>query len=293
MIRFGRASVLAYEACLIGMLCGGDARGNEREVCASASEAAQQFRIDGKLVSAHEQLLVCVRRTCPAIVRGDCERWLSEVEQALPTVIVGAKDADGHDLVDVRVLVDGVVVKQAIDGKAAAVDPGPHTLRYEHEGSPAVEDRVVIREAEKERLLTVHFTTSGVPATPAAPASTTRLHLERTGPAPVEHTSGSRVLGYVLGGAGLASIGVFTFFAAKGQSDYDRCKAAVVCPQSDVDTIAVERAAAWVTLGLGAVALGASAVLVLAARSQSQPTMVRASLFPLAGGAGLGAGATF
>src|SRR5258706_11127444 len=77
-----------------------------KNACASASETAQQLRIDGKLRAAHEQLTACSRPICPAIVKRDCDAWLSEVEAILPSIVLVARDETGRDLVDVRVLLD-------------------------------------------------------------------------------------------------------------------------------------------------------------------------------------------
>src|SRR5579883_2622058 len=107
---------------------------DERERCASSSEAAQRFKNAGKFVEARAQLAVCSRAVCPRFVKRDCDRWIGEVDESLPTVVVTARDAQGHDLVDVRVFLDDALVTEHLDGKAMPLDPGPHTLRCEIPG---------------------------------------------------------------------------------------------------------------------------------------------------------------
>src|SRR5580700_2222690 len=107
--------------------------------CIAASEAAQSLRDRRALLEARDQLAVCSRDVCPAPIRSDCIQQRSEVDAAMPSVVLRAKDARAEDMVDVRVLCDGVVVATQEDGKALAVDPGAHTFRFEAQGVPPVE----------------------------------------------------------------------------------------------------------------------------------------------------------
>src|ERR1700733_10632931 len=134
----------------------GNAFADDKQDCIAASEAGQDQKLRGSLRGAREQLLICARDVCPAIVRQDCTQWLTEIIAALPSVVVGARDWKGHDLVDVTVSVDGVVVASKLDGKPIAVDPGVHTFRYESaSGTEPVEEHMVIRQGERNRPLTV------------------------------------------------------------------------------------------------------------------------------------------
>ncbi|WP_437518023.1 hypothetical protein [Sorangium sp. So ce1099] len=158
-------------------LVGADARAQpSKRACAAAYERAQGLRRDGKLIAAREALIACSQPTCPAAAVADCGPWLAEVEKSLPSVVIAARDAGGRERLDVRVLVDGRLLAAALDGKALPVDPGPHTFRYEPAGGPAVEERVLIREGEKNRAITVFLGAppAGGPSSPrplAAPAA--------------------------------------------------------------------------------------------------------------------------
>src|SRR5262249_42485296 len=123
----------------------------------SAYEKAQQLRGEAKLRAARDQLLVCSRPECPALVRQDCSQWMGEVQHALPSVVIAARDGTGHDVLAVRVSIDGVVVTETLDGKPIAVDPGPHKFKYETAGSAPIEEQVLVREGERNRPLTASF----------------------------------------------------------------------------------------------------------------------------------------
>ncbi|WP_437581526.1 hypothetical protein [Sorangium sp. So ce887] len=166
------ALALAVAAALA--LTGARARAEpHKRACAAAYERAQGLRRDGKLLAAREALIACSQPTCPAAAVADCGPWLAEVEKSLPTVVIAARDAHGRERLDVRVLVDGRLLAAALDGKALPVDPGPHTFRYQPAWGPAVEERVLIREGEKNRALTVALgaSSAGAPASPPPPAA--------------------------------------------------------------------------------------------------------------------------
>ncbi|WP_437312016.1 hypothetical protein [Sorangium sp. So ce388] len=155
-------------------LAGIDARAQpSKRACAAAYERAQGLRRDGKLIAAREALIACSQPTCPAAAVADCGPWLAEVEKSLPSVVIAAREAGGRERLDVRVLVDGRLLAAALDGKALPVDPGPHTFRYEPAGGPAVEERVLIREGEKNRAITVVLGAppAGAPPSPRPPAA--------------------------------------------------------------------------------------------------------------------------
>jgi hypothetical protein len=261
------------------------ARGDEAERCASASEHAQQLRRRAQLRAARDELLICARPICPKIVITDCEKWLSEVDEALPTVIIAARDSSGHDLTEVKVLIDGNERLTRLDGKPLTIDPGPHSLRYELSGAPPVEDRIVVSEAEKNRVLQVKFTTS---TSSPAPPSASRPRSPAQKPEP-EPESQSRAPAYVVGTIGIVSLGVFGYFAVRGESAYRDCKSSGTCSKKDVDAIETKRNIAWVSLGVGTVALGVATYLLITTGSEK----TRVGVIPLRDGALAGMGGAF
>ena len=169
---------------------------SEVETCASASESAQSLRNDLKLVAARGKLLICTRPACPRPIKRDCDEMLSQLDASLPTIVLGAKDKEGRDLTDIRVLLDGAPLSTALDGRAMAVDPGRHLLRFERSGSTPVERTIVAHESEKDRVVIVVMAASPQGEAPTAPTSPAR-HSEPRVP----------TMAYVLGTAGVVALG--------------------------------------------------------------------------------------
>jgi hypothetical protein len=243
----------------IALAHGGRANADTVEECASASEQGQSLRNQRSWTAAHKQFMSCAHARCPAIVRTDCEQWLGELDRAMPTVIVSAKDPQGSDLVEVRFFVDGALLAERADGKAVSLDPGPHELRYVHAGYAPVVESIVASEAEKNRRLDVRFV------------------------APLEPTRKTPVAGYVLGGAGLLSLGLFMYLDISGQADYDRCAASRSCPPAEIDALETKRYITWSVLGAATALIGVGAFLVF--KSRGSATSVRTGAMALPDGA--------
>lgn len=229
----------------------------DKKACIAASEKAQQLRSDGELLAAREEMLVCAREVCPGVIRKDCAKWLGELEDALPSIVFGAKDGRGHDLEEVKVSIDGTVVTTTLDGKAIAVDPGPHVVKFEHAGSPDVEDKIVVREGEKNRFVTVKIR---VPGDDVVETSTTPNASAGEGNVAPRKIPTATV---VLGGVGLVALGSFVFFGLEGKSDEShlRSTCAPVCSDSDVSAVHSKYVVADVSLLVSVASLGVAAYL--------------------------------
>lgn len=247
---------------------GGDAP--TKEACVAAYKDAQRLRKAGKLKAAREQLVTCSQKECPGVVVADCSPWLAQVEEALPSISIEARGADGRDLVAVRVLADGAELAPRLDGVALTIDPGPHHLVFEHEGA-VVEQDVVIREGERRRKIAVTFprVTPPPPVVPVAPlpppVSVAPLRTAEP-PAPIAPASRPTPISvYVLGAAGAASVAASLALgiATKIQVADMREDCAPHCVPSDVDAGRARLITADVLLGTGLVALGVGAILWL------------------------------
>jgi hypothetical protein len=200
------AVVLALSAASVVAEHPARADGATAEACATASDNAQPLRNASKLRAARQQLLVCVSPRCPAIVRNDCASQLTQLESTIPTVVFAATDPSGQDLSAVRVKMDGEQLADHLDGTSLAADPGVHVFVFEADGFPPVTKKLVLREGEKDRHVSLVF---GTPAHPPSSASTKApAH-----PPPESHASAPRWPAYVafgIGGAGLILGLVFT-----------------------------------------------------------------------------------
>ncbi len=161
-----------------------------KRVCVDIHEKAQELRQAGHLVAARDQLTTCSKTTCPALIRTDCAQWLLEVDDIMPTIVLGARDAAGADLADVKVTCDGREIATRLDGRVVPIDPGEHVLHFEHAGSPPVESHVVVREGERARPVVAEFQ---APVSPPRP-----------------------VAAYVVGGLAIGALGSFAFFGIRG-----------------------------------------------------------------------------
>ncbi len=246
------------------------ARAQDKAACAASYEKAQVERQKDHLRASREQLLVCSQPSC-SVLQKDCVQWLSEVEAALPSVVFEATGPDGRDAVDAQVTCDGAPVVSRIDGKAVVMDPGLHRCRFEM-GGMGRDDQIVLHEGEQRRPWRISFATG---ATPSAPM--TNETAERSSSAPLWP--------WVVGGLGIAAIGVGSYFELHGfalKSDLDACKGH--CSPSSVDATRAAFVTGDVTIGVGLAAV-AIAAIVLVTHSPGTPSGAEAWLTLRPGGA--------
>ncbi len=221
------------------------------QACIDASTQGQTLRQQGHLLSARDQMITCASDGCPKVVRSHCARWLGELDDRIPSIIVRAQDATGTDIVDAHVLIDGKAVK--VDGRALPLDPGEHVVSLDSDGLHK-EERVILIEGEASRLVELRLA-------PAAPASK-----------PVEiapaTSASTRVptAAWILGGVGLVALGGATYFgfAAKGQLDDLNTSCTPHCADSQTQTGRHDALAFDLLVGVGGVAIGAALVWALA-----------------------------
>jgi hypothetical protein len=217
--------------------------------CVQAAHDGQSLRDAGKLTSARDALVACSAVTCPEVVRSRCERWLTEIEPRIPTIVLGARDAGGHDLQGARATLDGKPAAGGLDGTSIAIDPGPHEIIIEAAGFAPSRTSIVVREGEKLRPIVA--TLASTPAVaPGSPQGQPSL-------VPVIVTG-------ALAGLGLAG---FVGLGLAGQSQRnqlsDGCRMTLTCDPSDVSSARAKLIAADVSLGVGVGALAAFSVLMI------------------------------
>lgn len=123
--------------------------------CIAASEAEATLQKAARLHEALAQAALCADPSCPVDVKTECTLRIQKMSTAMPTLVIGATDENGNDLVLVQVTLDGAPLTGNLDGHALAIDPGTHVLRFESPGKPPVEKSIVLREGEKDRPLRV------------------------------------------------------------------------------------------------------------------------------------------
>ena len=255
-----------------------------KQACVTAHADAQGLRTESKLREAREKLLVCARPECPAAVRSDCAKWLGEVQEEIPSIMVAATDANGGDVADVRVVVDGAVVAKELTGQPILLNPGSRTLRFERDGASPIERKLVLRVVERNRRVEVQFSpklAGGGATGPVENGGDTPA-----GPAPdadagADKSSGGGIPAatFILGGVGVLGLAGFTFFALDGnkkEDDLKKCKPS--CPSDDVQSLRTSYLLGDVSLGVGVLALAGAAYFYFSS-SPKQESAARAPLW--------------
>jgi hypothetical protein len=219
------------------------------EACFNAAVDGQTQRDAGKLLAARAQFIACAKSACPDEVQKDCARWLGELDATLPTVVFGARDASGRDLVDVRVTVDGTPVGDTAQGKPVPLDPGTHRVKFERDGSPPVEQVLVVRAGEKNRSVVADL----------AGASKEESHVP--------------IATFVLGGVGVVALGVFAYVGAHGVSERHRLGCDVGCSASDKSSVDRQLLVADVALLVGVASLAAGTIVWLVQPKPNKPSV--------------------
>jgi hypothetical protein len=221
------------------------------EVCASTATTGQRLQREGKLSEAREQFVACASSTCPREVASVCAGLLSRVDASLPTILFGARDADGHDVVGARVSVDGAPLTSRLEGLAIPIDPGPHVVRFELPPRPPLVLSVVVREGEKNRSVIATFPRD----TPTPP--------------PPPRTRMPPILPWVLAGIGVLGVGSFLLLDVDGQARTDSCRSNGGCARSTIDGLLLERGIAFGSVAIGLAAGAIATWLFLAGPPRS------------------------
>jgi hypothetical protein len=250
-----RCTVWLFAAALV--VTTRDANADDPKVtCIVAAEHVQQLRDEHKLLQARAEAATCIRDDCPEIIRKDCAEAILEIARAQPSISVRAKMA-GADRADVRVMIDGKQVATRLDGTPIKLDPGVHVLRLESAGTAPSEQQLIMIEGERSRIVDVVLEPSTAQSVPA-----------RSAPGADAASAGGRHIpagAFVLGGVGVLGLVGFTYFGLSARSGIDdlRSSCAPYCTDAQIDEVQTKRIAADVSLGVGIVALGVAAYLVL------------------------------
>lgn len=237
------------------------------QACVQAYQAAQELRLDGKLRRARENAASCAQETCPAAVRSGCTKWLRELIDSQPSVVIMAREGD-RDVSDVVVSVDGEEVADTLTGRPIEVDPGKHVIRLARRGHAPLEQAVVVVDGAKNRP--IQFELAAAPGQPAAAP-----------PPPLAVRRGAPVGGIVFGGLGLGSLATFAVLAFSGTRDLDRmrdtCGQTHSCLDADIRAVKTKLIAGDAFLAAGVVSLGVGIGLTIRHYTGEQPDGSRAS----------------
>lgn len=228
--------------------------------CINHHSEGQLLRDAARFLEAREHFVSCADSACPGAIAAECAALLAELERAIPTLVLAARDERRRDLAGVRVELDGKPLEDALNGRAILVDPGPHRLRFIAPDGRVQEIDAVALESIKARPIEVQF-----PARATQAPSPERV-ASSAPPAPaldstVPPTRSRPTLAYVLGGAGIIALAGAGYLAWTGRSQReelaDTC--APSCTDQQVNPVRSKYLAADILLALGVTSLGAGA----------------------------------
>jgi hypothetical protein len=204
------------------------------------------------------------------------------VAAAIPPVVLAARDAQGNDISDVVVSIDGKP-PAPIGVLALELDPGTHTFVFQRSsGGATVERQVLLRQGEKNREVVASWPGSSVPgsSTPAPPA---------TAPNPADETTDRPVpaAAWILGGVAVAGIATSAVFGALGLSARASNHCDNGCSQTQYDDMMTKFRVSDVSLAVGLVSLGAAAWVYLARPTVQRPSAGWLDVYALPGGGGV------
>jgi hypothetical protein len=236
-----------------------DSRADDtKSVCASSYESAQVLSRKAELLAARDAMRACARESCPSFIKNDCLQWLDNLEKNIPSIVLSAQ-ADGKDVHQVAVQMDGQPLTEGLDGRSIDVNPGRHTFTFRYHLEPGKEVEtvtvLVVVEGQKNRAVQAAY------QSPPPPPDVIRR------PVPA--------VDYLLLGVGVAALGSFATFAALGMakksdlatSGKDACEP--FCSNSAVQPVKTDFLIGDISLAAGVVSLGTAAVLLL-----TRPTLV-------------------
>ncbi len=212
--------------------------------CAQTAEEGQRSRAQGALRAARESFQTCARKACPRAVQADCARWMEEVTESQPTVVIHAYGKDKAEIENAHVSVDDTDV--VVNGMALPLDPGSHVIRLRTDDG-SIEQRVVLAEGEKNRVVSLSLAPKETPPPPPPPPA-------KSAPIPL--------LTYALGGAAILTLGTGAALWGVGASDRSAlaasCAPGGTCSRSAVSSAKTE-------LVVGDILVGTSLVLAAGA----------------------------
>ena len=264
----GCLTALVWAAALVPREAAAQAPPSKQE-CIDANATGQVLRKEAKLLAARAAYTLCAQASCPAVVARDCDALLRDVEAAMPSIVVLARDASGVDVVDLRVSLDGKVLGDRLDGKAVQLDPGPHHLTAERSGSAPMAQEIIVAEGEHLKRVMFRVDATAPPPT-AGPAPVAVVPPEATLPAepvPDEPSAGGvspvAWIGFGVGGVALVAGAITGGLTLAKTSSLESDCGGKVCSEahrddydaalalSRVSTVSFALAAVGVGIGIG------------------------------------------
>ncbi len=208
-----------------------------KQECVDAALEGQKQRDEGHWLSARERFARCTSSSCPTVVREDCGHWQTEIAEKIPTIVLGARTADGNERVDVTVLVDGKPFFSRLDGLPKPIDPGAHRIELATQDGLRAEANLVFRVGEPGRVFVATLMVSASGEVARVPARTT---VESPSVLPMVVTGGLTLLG--------AAATIAFALSADSKRDQLRGECAPTCTDDRTSSVRTSLALANVSL---------------------------------------------
>ncbi len=179
-------------------------------------------------------------------MKAQCAGWLHDVEAQIPSAVVRAQDSAGRDLMDATVTLDG---NASAAGRPETVDPGPHVVVVTLADGTKKEEKFLVVDGEKSRVLLVTLPAEGkAPSGSNEPAT----------------SSGSRIPvgAWVLGGVGVAALATSAIFALVTEGDLNdlRHSCSPTCNSAETQSGRTHALVTDLALGVGVVAVAGAVI---------------------------------
>ncbi|MGC4092889.1 MAG: hypothetical protein QM756_34390 [Polyangiaceae bacterium] len=270
--RFSHTSMLLAGAVGIATSLSPRAARADAASCSAAHTSGQRETNAGHLKSASDAFRACASdETCPQEIKNECMSRYQEVSALTPSLVFGVQ-SDSGDITQVKVWNGSQLLTDALDGRQIQIDPGKYQFRFVLPSGEELTSDVLVREGEKNRLVTVRAP-SHAPAPAPAPLSSAP-------PAPVKKSKGVPAGFWIASGVGVAALGSFAAFGILGKKQQTslaecspRCDAE---RHDDYDRMRRSYLIADISLGAAAVSAGIAAI-ILAGSSGSESSAPRAA----------------
>jgi hypothetical protein len=270
----------------------GGALAKFREVAAVKTSAQVQFHIGrclehlGKWTEALGQYRLAADSVEPA--KKDVLKEIEAARQSLEARIPKLTIRRGIGADSVTISLDGLPLGAPMIGSEMKVDPGPHTIVATEDGKERFSQKVAVNENEAKSM-----TIDIQPNKPlvSASADSAARPVPDTKPQASARAGGSRTLGYVVGGVGLASLvasGAFFLMRQQTIDELDKVCVDGHCPpesKSTEDDGKLYQSISQGTLALGVVGVAVGSYLIFSRRPESSAAPAKVSLTTGAPGA--------
>src|SRR3954451_15185047 len=183
--------------------------------CETSYEKAQTDRVAGHYLSAQSAALACSQIQCNQAIVRECMRLYESLQQDTPTLVFAARKAEGGELIEVKVEMDGKPVAERITGRPMPVDPGPHQFAFIEATRGRIETTESARVGDHARVIEVTFPDPNAKNAPGAPGVVTPDQVPVT-----PQKRGIPPMTFVLGGIGVVGLASFAYFRVSGVGDY-------------------------------------------------------------------------